>query len=226
MVKGLRKPARMAWALDATSLDSPESIARVAAAVAATLVAQSGGGDLRATLAELREAVQNVAAAASRAAASDGASADRGELVNAVMAVIGAPGAFEMLRAGRLTDIPEAGGLDFLTGPIPSPAAANPARAEAAADRAAAEAAAREALRRAEMALASAGERSASAERALRDAEANAESAERKLVLAQQEALERRAERDRAREEAKTAAAQLLEAQTAVARASGHGRDG
>jgi hypothetical protein len=76
------------------------------------------------------------------------------------------------------------------------------------------------------MALASAGERSASAERTLRDAEANAESAERKLVLAQQEALERRAERDRAREEAKTAAAQLLEAQTAVARASGHGRDG
>jgi len=219
-VKGLRKPARMAWALDVASLDGPERIECVEAAVTATLVAQSGGGDLRARLSDLRAAVHGLADAASRAAASGGYSADRGALANAVMAVIGAPGAFEMLRAGRLVDIPEAGGLDFLTGPPPGPAASSPASVERAADRAPPEPAAREALRRADLALAAARERSASAERALRDAEANAEGAERKVLLAQQEALARQGELDRARNEAKGAAAQLLEAERSVARAS------
>jgi hypothetical protein len=210
-VKGLRKPARTAWALNAASLDGPETIERVAIAAAAARVAHAGAGDLRGTMSELRRAVQSLAEEASRAGAAAGYAADPALMANAVMAVIGTPGAFETLRAGRLVDIPEAGGLDVLTGPTSDLATAAHTTVEPAADRAA-EAATREAIRRASVALAAARERSVAAEQALRDAEANAETAERQLVLAQEEALARQAERDRARKEAADAAEQVRQA--------------
>lgn len=220
-VKALRKPSRVAWALDAASLADPESIEHVAAAIDATLAAQSGGRDLRTALSELREAVQKLADTASRTAASGGYSVDRAELVNAVMAVIGAPGAFELLRAGLLVDVPEAGGLAFLAAPSRSDSGPSPVSVESRAGGAEVETVPRKALRTAEIALAAARKRSASAERALRDAEAGAVSAERKLVLAQEEALARQTERDRARREARDAAAQLREAEKSVATARG-----
>jgi hypothetical protein len=217
-VKVLRKPARMAWALDSAAVNDPDIVERVAAAVAAALAAQSGGGDVRTTLAQLREAVQILADAASHSAASHGTSVDRGELSNAVMAVIGVPAAFDLLRAGRLADIPEAGGTDILASPVAS-ATSPAATVEPVADRGAEEVASRETLRSAEVALAAARERAASADRAFRIATANAESAERRLVSAQQEAQARQAERDRARDDAIDAAAALLEAERAVATA-------
>jgi hypothetical protein len=224
-VKSLRKPARMAWALDAAALDDRRTTERLAAAVAATLVAQSGGGDLRGAMHELRDAVQNLADNAARAATDGGQSVDDGALANAIMAVIGAPGAFDLLRAGRLVDIPEAGGLGLLTSLPRGDAGPSQTSVEHASETSAAEIAAGEALRRAELAVAAARERSAAAERALRVAEANAESADRQLRLAQQEALARQAERDRARQEAEAAAAQLLEAEMAAADAGGQSHE-
>ncbi len=219
MVKRLRKPTRLAWALDMAAFVSPEGIERVTAAVSATLVVQAGGGDLRAALAELREVVQQFADTASAAAAQTGHPADPSELVNAVMAVIGVTGALETLRAGRLVDIPEGGGIDFLTGLTPSAGTPAPAGVDAPLDRTVQVDGSQNVMRRIEIALAAARERSSTAERALRDAEAAVESAERMLQLAQQEALARKAERDRARKAAREAAAGLASAERAMTRA-------
>lgn len=120
-VKGLRKPTRTAWALDAAVLDDPATVEQVAAAVADAIEAQSGGGDLRGAFDQLRTAVRDLAAAAATAAAGDGHPVDQAALVPAVSAVIGDADAFDALRAGRLATIPTAGGLDLLTG-IPLPA--------------------------------------------------------------------------------------------------------
>ncbi|MGH7503349.1 MAG: DUF72 domain-containing protein [Longimicrobiales bacterium] len=216
-VKTLRKPARMAWALDVAAQSDAERIERVAAAVEATLIAQSGGGDLRGAMSELRAAVGDLAGAASRAAAERGQTVDRSALVNAVMAVIGNPGAFDGLRAGRLVDIPEAGGLDSLTSFAPVPAASSPATNESEGDGVAADTAVRAAQRQAEAALAAARERSAAAQCGLEIAEVNAEKADRSLRLAQEQARDRKVELDRARQEARVAAEELLGAERAAA---------
>ncbi len=211
-VKRLRKPARMAWALDVAVFDDRMVIERVAAAVAATLEAQSGIGDLRAAFAALRTAVRSLAESAARAAAERGHPVDHAALVPAVMAVIGVADAFDVLRAGRLVDIPPGGGLDFLS-LAPPTAIARAASSEPVVQTAEAVTASREALQTAEIALAAARERSEAAERTLREAEAMLETAEQQLRGAEQAVRAKRVERDHARDEAKAASAQLRDAE-------------
>lgn len=222
LVKGLRKPSRMAWALDAVTLDGAGAIERLADAVDGVRVAQSGGRDLRAAIGELRAAARGLADAAAAGAAGRGHPVDHAALVNAVLAVIADPPAFDALRAGRLVDIPEAGGLDFLTaGSPPASDAPSPARMERSAGpgRSAEAGATREELRSAETALAGARERAATAARALRDAEAAVERAEAQLREAERESRARRTERERAAQEAVDAAAQVADAEQAAAAA-------
>jgi chromosome segregation protein len=183
-----------------------------AEALAGTIAAQSGPGDLRTALRDLRDAVETVAAAAAVAAETAGHALDRGVLANAIMAVLGEPDAFELLRAARLVEIPEGGGLDLLTRATATRPASE-ARTDSSVDDSALESANREARRRAETALAAAREHAATAERALRDAESKTEEADRRLRSAQEEALARR---DRARAEAENTAARLLEAEKAL----------
>ncbi|MGH7465968.1 MAG: hypothetical protein ACREK1_12380, partial [Longimicrobiales bacterium] len=130
-VKGLRKPSRIAWALNLGTLDGPNAIAPLVTAVAGTLEAHSGGGDVRGAIASLRGAVREFASQAAHAAERAGHGIEPGLLANAVLAVIGRPESFDQLRGGYLADVPEAGGLDFLAGlPVPqaSPRAAAPPR--------------------------------------------------------------------------------------------------
>jgi hypothetical protein len=124
-VEALRKPSRMAWALDVAVREEPDAFGRLEAAVVATLQAQAaGGGGVREAIASLREAVQEVAGHAARAAEAAGHRVERGVLGNAVLAVLGKTEAFDALRRGRLVDVPEGGGLDFLSSlPAPEPAA-------------------------------------------------------------------------------------------------------
>jgi hypothetical protein len=218
-IKSLRKPSRMAWALNAAAAENRESTDRIAASIADILDAQSGEGDLRTALSDLREAVQSFASKAERAAKAAGHSADHGALVNAVMAVIGASGTFDLLQAARLADVPEAGGLDFLTS-LPPVSAPRRVRVMPADDVDPEEAAARETLRQAEAALAAARERSTNAERALREAQLEAEDASRRLRLAQKEAHTRQVELDRTRKESSAAAEELAEAEKAMAEAT------
>jgi hypothetical protein len=135
------------------------------------------------------------------------------------MAVIGASGTFDLLQAARLADVPEAGGLDFLTS-LPPVTAPRRVRVMPADDVDPEEAAARETLRQAEAALAAARERSTNAERALREAQLEAEDASRRLRLAQKEAHTRQVELDRTRKESTAAAEELAEAEKAVAEAT------
>ncbi len=100
-VKGLRKPSRLAWALNAASLADPARMDQLEAAVASTIQAQAGGGDLRSALSALREAVRGVADAAAGIAATGGHPMAPEPLANAIMAVIGASDAFRLLRTGH-----------------------------------------------------------------------------------------------------------------------------
>jgi hypothetical protein len=217
-VKGLRKPARMAWALNAAVHGGRGTIDRLGAAVAGILAAQSGSGDLRGAMGELRGAARGFADDAARAASEGGHPVDQASLVNAVLAVIGEADAFEALRAGRLADIPEAGGLDFLTNLPPSRSAvASAGRAEPVARPGKPDTALREALKRADDGVAAARERALAARRALGEAESNAEIAERQLREAERQVRERRAELDRVRQEANAAAEQLADAEKIAA---------
>lgn len=222
VVKRLRKPSRMAWALDVAVEEAADAIEGLAAAVDGVRAAQSGGRDLRGAIVELRASVRRLADAAAAGAAERGHPVDDAALVNAVLAVIGDAQAFAALRAGRLVDIPEAGGLDFLTGGAP-PAGDAPGaprfEAPAAAGRAAAATAAREELQRAESDLAAARERAAAAARALRDAEAAVERGEAQLREAERELGARRTDRERAAAEATAAATRADEAEQAAAAA-------
>jgi hypothetical protein len=213
-VKALRKPARMAWALNSAVHRGRGPIERLQAAVEGILAAQSGSGDLRGAMGELRAAARGFADDAAQAAAEGGYPVDQASLVNAVLAVIGDAEAFEALQSGRLADLPEAGGLDFLTN-LPAPRAAGPSAT--AAEPARADSGLRDALKRADDAVAAARERLLAARRALGDAESNAESAERQLREADRLARERRAELERVRQEANVAAEQLADAEKAAA---------
>jgi hypothetical protein len=218
-VKGLRKPSRMAWALDAAALDAADAMGRLEAAVDGVRAAQSSGRDLRGAIGELRAAVRFLADAAAAGAAERGHPVDGAALVNAILAVIADAAAFDALRAARLVDIPEAGGLDLLTAGWPAAGAADATRVEpdAGAAPVAETGAARQALDRAEMDLGAARERAAAAARALREAEAAVERAEAVLREAEREAGARRAERDRAARDAATAAARESDAERAAA---------
>ena len=169
-VKALRKPSRTAWVLDTVVHEDPAVIEHLVKAINAAQTVQSGA-DLRAALETIRAAVRAVAAVGARVAIRAGQPIDATVLATALHAVIGETKAFNDLRAGRLIDVPDGGGLDILTAlpsltlqPPPSPSTASPgppqkmepskeAAAEAAAH-AAAEAATQAAARQAELAIA------------------------------------------------------------------------
>ena len=100
-VKALPKPSRTAWALNLAA-GQAENVARLEAAVAATLETQASGGDVRAALGSLRDAVREFADHAARAAERAGQSLQTGVLVNAVLALVGRTDSREALRRGRL----------------------------------------------------------------------------------------------------------------------------
>src|SRR5688500_17671747 len=113
-VKALRKPSRTAWVLDNIVHEDPASIEQLTAAIRAAQTVQSGA-DLRVAMDNVRTAIRDVAAAGARVAIRAGQPIDAHTLVTAVHAVIGETSAFSDLRAGRLVDVPDGGGLDILT---------------------------------------------------------------------------------------------------------------
>lgn len=187
-VKAIRKPRRLAWALDVVSFEEPAKVDDVANAVAATMKAQSGDGDLRASLASLRDSVHDLAVTAVRLGESRDQLFDIAELASAIMAVIGSRDAFESLRESRLVDIPEGGGLDLLTGPGTGEVPTGPASPPPAEDRTEPDAAALEAVRRAERIAEKARQQLETAERELEQAAAVATEAEHRLEQARTEA--------------------------------------
>jgi len=129
-VKSLRKPSRTAWVLDTIVHEDPAAIEQLVEAINAAQTVQSGA-DLRAAMETIRAAVRAVAAVGARVAIRAGQPVDANVLSTALHAVIGETRAFEDLRAGRLVDVPDGGGLDILAAlptlapppPRPSPPA-------------------------------------------------------------------------------------------------------
>jgi len=239
-VKALRKPSRTAWVLDNIVHEDPLVLEQLASAISAAQTVQSGA-DLRAAMDNVRAVIRDVAAAGARVAIRAGQPIDASTLVTAVHAVIGETSAFTELRAGRLVDVPDGGGLDILsaitisippsrsvapspqstTAPVPaSPNAETSAQqATQAAEEAERAIAARADLQRGEASLADAREQSERAGQSARDAQAKLDAAERALMQAQAEAEARRADVERARRDADTAAEQVRDAERAVAAA-------
>ncbi|MEP6999973.1 MAG: hypothetical protein ABI969_05825 [bacterium] len=223
LAKALRKPSRMAWALDSVVHEDPDSIERLAAAIAQ---AQTGA-DLRSALETVKEAVRAVAAVGARVAVRAGNPIEPNALAAAVHAIIGDASAFAEFRAGRLTDVPQGGGLDLLialtTGPASPQTTSSPgtqtvtpmesAKADTHVERAAS---ARAELQSAETVLAEMREQSEHAAKTLRDATAKLDVAERALVLAQSEVDARRDDAQQRGRHAESAAANLEDAQRVV----------
>ena len=200
-VKGLRKPTRIAWALNLGAIERQHAFRRLVAAVAETIEAQATGDDVRAAMTELRAAVRQFAGQTADAAAAAGHTVEVAALTHAVFAVVGSAASFQQLRDGCLAEIPEADGLDVLAAVSPVPTAAqsserNPPRSSP--NERKVEAAAREAAKNA-------------AARALREAKSKLETAETNLRHAEEAARAARKEWERARHEAETAAARLRE---------------
>ena len=239
-VKALRKPSRTAWVLDNIVHEDPASIEQLTAAIRAAQTVQSGA-DLRVAMDNIRTAIRDVAAAGARVAIRAGQPIDAHALVTAVHAVIGESSAFSDLRAGRLVDVPDGGGLDILTAiaisvpsspsvapswqstaaPIPEPPKAEPSAQTAtqATQEAELAIAARADLHRAEASLADAREQSDRAEQSVRESQAELDAAERAVSQAQADAQARRADVERARRDAQAAAAHVRDAERAVAAA-------
>jgi hypothetical protein len=222
LVKALRKPSRMAWALDGVIHEDPSSIERLAAAIGE---AQTGAA-LRTALETVKEAVRAVAAVGARVAVRAGHPIEPNALAAAIHAIIGDASAFAEFRAGRLTDVPQGGGLDLLVALTASPSstrttssptaaevvAMGPAKADPRAELAAS---ARAELHRSEKLLAEVREVSEHAMESLRDAKARFDAAERALVHAQSELQARRDDLERARRHDESTAANLEAAQRA-----------
>lgn len=119
-VKNLRKPSRIAWALNQTALDSTQATANLNAALGKTLNAHTTGGDVKSAITQLRNAAREFADQAMHAAERAGFNVESSVLTNAVLAVLGTPDSLDHLRRGRLTDIPESGIIDFLSS-LPAP---------------------------------------------------------------------------------------------------------
>jgi hypothetical protein len=220
MVKGLRKPTRTVWALDAAVLDDPAPVERVASAVVAMIEAQDGKGDVRQASDQLRSTVRELATAAAQAAADAGHHVDSAALVPAVMAVIGDADAFEALRTGRLAEIPTGGGLDVLTGAPPLAAPLAPPQAAASSpEHPEAVAAARRSLEDAEATAAIASQQVTATEQDVSDAEAEVRTADERLRQAEEEARTARARLRQAQQQAKTARQQSRDADRAAAQA-------
>src|SRR5262249_27986491 len=99
------------WMLDTLVHEDSASIEQLAAAIGA---AQTGT-DLRTALEAVKAAVRDVAAAGARVAIRAGHPIEANAIATAVYAAIGDASAFAEVRAGRLVDVPEGGGLDMLT---------------------------------------------------------------------------------------------------------------
>jgi hypothetical protein len=224
-VKALKKPSRTAWALNLAVIESPNAMDALVAAIGE---AQSSGADVRASIASMRTAVRELATEAARLAGSVGEDVEKGLLVAALSAVVGTSESFDQLRRGRLTDIPEAGGLDLL-GSLPTlptedaaPRPAKPPRvlmpgsAAARSQQKDTRAAGREAAEKAASELASALERAGEAKEALRKAEARATAAGARAREAEEDAREARSRRDQAQQDAAEAAAAVEAAQAAA----------
>jgi septal ring factor EnvC (AmiA/AmiB activator) len=221
LVKALRKPSRMAWTLDGIVHEDPASIDRLAAAIAE---AQTGA-DLRTALAGVKDAVRAVAAAGARVAVRAGQPLEPTALAAAVHAIIGDATAFEAFRAGRLIDVPHAGGLDLLTAlteipapaktakPTPPPVASEPVKVDPRVERAAA---ARAELRAAEQQLAETRAQAKSADESLGEAKEQLAAAEHALEKAHAELEARREDVERVQRRAESAAANLEDAQRVV----------
>ncbi|MEO8622869.1 MAG: hypothetical protein ABI625_17485 [bacterium] len=223
LVKALRKPSRIAWALDSVVHEDPSAIDRLAAAIS---MAQSGA-DLRAALETVKEAVRAVAAVGARVALRAEHPIEPNALAAAVHAIIGDASAFAEFRAGRLIDVPQGGGLDLLIALTASPASTRTISSPSAAPVVAMEsaeadpqveiaAAARAELHRSEKLLAEVREQSDRAVKSLRDANARLDASERALVRAQSEMEARRDDAERTRKLAESAAANLEDAQRVV----------
>ena len=219
-VKLLRKPSRMAWMLDNIGGEDPAPIEQLVAAIREA----QRGTDLRTAMETVKAAVRAVAAAGARVAIRAGQPIEANEIAAAVYAVIGDAGALEALRAGRLVEMPEGGGLEMLTtigvsAPTPPPSSepAEAAAAKSATENARLVEAVRAELRRAETLLAETHERSLQAIQSVHDAQKRMDAAERELVHAQAEVQARRADVERARQNAELAASAMLDAERAVA---------
>ncbi|MEO8333640.1 MAG: hypothetical protein ABI664_01620 [bacterium] len=222
LVKALRKPSRMAWALDGVAHEDPQSLERLAAAINA---AQTGA-DLRSALEAVKEAVRAVAAVGARVAVRAGSPLEPNAIAAAVHAIIGDASAFAEFRAGRLVDVPQGGGLALLTALTTIPSSTRTSSAPAVAPVAATEppkadprvelaASARAALGRSEKLLAEMGEQSELAVESLRNAKTRLDTVERALVKAQSEVDAQRADTDRAQRHAESAAIALEDAHRA-----------
>lgn len=216
-VKGLRKPSRAAWALNRVVHQEPESLATLDAAVADIVAAHAGDGDVRAAMAALREAVREYATLAAAESRSAGFSLDVGGLSNAILAVLGNPTSYEEFRSGRMTEVPDAGGLDFLSN-MParpklevsgsgtsSPLQVDPAEA----------AEAREQARLAAEALATARAAAAAATAVLAESDAEVSTAEERLRHADFELKAAQQRREFARRTKEAASAELKRAEAA-----------
>jgi hypothetical protein len=219
LVKALRKPSRLAWALDGVVYEDPGSIEHLAVAIGEAQI----GADLRTALERVKEAVRAVAAAGARVAVRGGHPIEPNALAASVHAIIGDASAFAEFRAGRLVEVPEGGGLNLLfaltaspssTKAASSPSAAPPAIEAVKADpRVELAASARTELRRAEKLLAEMRDQSDHAVEALRDAKARFDIAERALLHAQAELEARRDDVERTQRHAQSTATNLEEAQ-------------
>ena len=219
LVKALRKPSRLAWALDGVVHEDPGSIEHLAVAIGEAQI----GADLRTALDRVKEAVRAVAGAGARVAVRGGHPIEPNALAAAVHAIIGDASAFAEFRAGRLVEVPEGGGLNLLfaltaspssTKAASSPSAAPPAIEPVKADpRVELAASARTELRRAEKLLAEMRGQSDHAMESLRDANARLDIAERALLHAQAELEARRDDVERMQRHAQSTAANLEEAQ-------------
>jgi len=232
-VKLLRKPSRMAWVLDTLVHEDSASIERLAAAIGA---AQTGT-DLRAAVETVKAAVRDVAAAGARVAIRAGHPIEANAIATAVHAVIGEASAFAELRAGRLVDVPEGGGLDMLTAiqviaPATTPSSSPPpsrepvkvaTRAEPAKQDAELARDARAELHRAETSLADKRKRSEHAVESVRNARERLDAAERELLNAQAGVQARRAEVEGALQDAAVAASAMEDAERAVMAARARG---
>ena len=230
LVKALRKPSRMAWVLNGVVGDDPKSIERLDAAIAGAQTA----ADLRTALDTVKEAVRAVAAVGARVAVRAGHPIEPNAIATAIHAIIGDASALAQLRAGRLIDVPEGGGLDMLIAFSPNPSSArttpSPAPSPEPAPRAPPEppkedprvalaATARADLRRAEESLGAARVQLEQATDSVRDTTTRLEAAEQAVVRAQSELDLRRKDAERTRRNAESAAADLEKAQQAVDRA-------
>ncbi|HET6339220.1 MAG TPA: hypothetical protein VFG30_38650, partial [Polyangiales bacterium] len=186
------------------------------------------GTDLRTALETVKEAVRAVAAVGSRTAVRGGNPIEPNALAAAIYAIIGDATAFAEFRAGRLVDVPQGGGLDLLVAltasPSPTRTTSSPsptrigAKEPATADpRVELAASARGELRHSEKLLAEKREQSERATKSLRDATTRFDAAEHAFAQAQIELDARRDDVERTRQLAESAAANLEDAERALA---------